>query len=88
LQLCLVESAYPTEKEKDIRGSERGFDAGSSKTDTDVYEFSNHDRNDLHQMQQPDEAHPDRTEGRTLQFRHLLLQRMRGEREFSEGDLN
>jgi hypothetical protein len=86
IEFALRESALEEQREK-TRGEKRERRNGSSPTHAYLYAFSNHHRNGLHQMQRADETRIDRAAGRTVQPRHVSLQRMRGGREFPEGDL-
>jgi hypothetical protein len=86
IEFALRESA-PEEQREKTRGEKRERRNGSSPTHAYLYAFSNHHRNGLHQMQRADETRIDRAAGRTVQPRHVSLQRMRGGREFPEGDL-
>jgi hypothetical protein len=86
------ESALEEQREKnreERRGSQKPKEGrnGSSPTHAYLYAFSNHHRNGLHQMQRADEARIDRAAGRSVQPRHISLQRMRRGRELPEGDL-
>jgi hypothetical protein len=66
----------------------RGYDAAIFSADADLYPFSNHHSDAMHEMRHADEAGPDRAARAEYGLADLSVRPVRLRREFSQAGLD